>query len=626
MANKKLNSITFPNMPNDRYYLDADKVNYDPEATYRDGSTGKALQHKAEIDGYYSEMSVGDAEQLISSMYVEDSEPYNYRTTGGSADVGNREYIDAIVGGTIAWNQLIATVNKTQDVTPTETNWQLRNIQSSIFTAGHVYLSSLKATVPTNGEWRVRYPSVSISSYTTSAQTIFKYSAEEPNKFSIQTLETQGTDAFSFDNIMVFDLTQMFGSTIADYIYSLEQANAGAGVAFFKKLFPKDYYPYDAGTLKSVEGVSAHEMVGFNQWDEEWEVGGYNNTTGEKTATTNQIRSKNAFNVVSGATYYFKAPSNGSALYFDANGNYIGYTFDLFANQTFTVPNGMASMRFKMATAYGTTYNHDICINLSWSGWRNGDYEPYEKRSYPLDSSKVMRGIFKLDAQNKLYADGDIYPPSGEFQRRYTIVDLGTLNWDYGGLYATAPLPTNAVYYDSQWVVPSGICSKYESQAMFYVINPDSGIDKSISWSNNIIRLRDSAYTTSAEYQSGLSGVYLVYELATPTTEEATPYNDVQICNDFGTEEFVSTGIVPVGHQTRYPANLRDKLQHLPDLADNDGYYMIGQSNKQMHLELFRIPKAPTTDGTYTLQATVSGGTPTYTWVDPNAESEVTNG
>ena len=29
---------------------------------------------------------------------------------------------------------------------------------------------------------------------------------------------------------MLFDLTQMFGSTIADYIYSLEQANAGAGV------------------------------------------------------------------------------------------------------------------------------------------------------------------------------------------------------------------------------------------------------------------------------------------------------------------------------------------------------------------------------------------------------------
>ena len=34
----------------------------------------------------------------------------------------------------------------------------------------------------------------------------------------------------------------------------------------------------------------------------------------------------------------------------------------------------------------------------------------------------------------------------------------------------------------------------------------------------------------------------------------------------------------------------------------------------------FRIPKAPTTTGTYILKVTVSGGTPTYTW-----ESEATS-
>ena len=48
-----------------------------------------------------------------------------------------------------------------------------------------------------------------------------------------------------FRNAMAIDLTAMFGSTIADYIYSLEQADAGAGVAWFRNLFPKDYYPYD---------------------------------------------------------------------------------------------------------------------------------------------------------------------------------------------------------------------------------------------------------------------------------------------------------------------------------------------------------------------------------------------
>lgn len=49
----------------------------------------------------------------------------------------------------------------------------------------------------------------------------------------------------------LFDITKMFGSTIADYIYSLEQANAGAGVAWFKQMFPAESYPYNPGEIIS---------------------------------------------------------------------------------------------------------------------------------------------------------------------------------------------------------------------------------------------------------------------------------------------------------------------------------------------------------------------------------------
>ena len=118
-----------------------------------------------------------------------------------------------------------------------------------------------------------------------------------------------------------------------------------------------------------------------------------------------------------------------------------------------------------------------------------------------------------------------------------------------------------------------------------------------------------------------MSGVMLVYELATPTTEQAQPYQEVQICDDFGTEEYVVTdSIVPVGHETEYPANLRDKLQHLPDLASNDGYYVVQQSGSQMSLVQFRIPQAPATDGMYVLKATVANGVPTYTWESDSNE------
>ena len=61
-----------------------------------------------------------------------------------------------------------------------------------------------------------------------------------------------------------------------------------------------------------------------------------------------------------------------------------------------------------------------------------------------------------------------------------------------------------------------------------------------------------------------LTGMMLIYELATTTTETAEPYDSLQICDPLGTEEYVSTGIVPVGHETRYPENQVAKLDGLP--------------------------------------------------------------
>ena len=70
-----------------------------------EASLAQTLEDYARVDGYYDELTSGTAEQLISTVVTEDKVPYNFRTAGGSADIGNRE-TDMIVGGTIAWNQL----------------------------------------------------------------------------------------------------------------------------------------------------------------------------------------------------------------------------------------------------------------------------------------------------------------------------------------------------------------------------------------------------------------------------------------------------------------------------------------------------------------------------------------
>ena len=130
------------------------------------------------------------------------------------------------------------------------------------------------------------------------------------------------------------------------------------------------------------------------------------------------------------------------------------------------------------------------------------------------------------------------------------------------------------------------------------------------------IYIVDSAYDDATAFKTAMSGVYLVYELATPTTETADHFQSPQIVDDFGTEEFVTESIVPVGHNTKYPANLRDKLQHLPSPTGTDGYYAIHEDGEQMTLSPLpaEIPSAPSSDGTYVLKATVSSGTVTLTW------------
>jgi hypothetical protein len=84
-----------------------------------------------------------------------------------------------------------------------------------------------------------------------------------------------------------------------------------------------------------------------------------------------------------------------------------------------------------------------------------------------------------------------------------------------------------------------------------------SANDKLISlYNSDVLRLcvKDSAYTDATAFKSAMSGVYLVCELATPTTETAESYASPQVVNPLGTEEYIDTRDVPVpvGHETRY--------------------------------------------------------------------------
>lgn len=610
-----------------------------------DAALSLAVEHetsKANIDGAYENLTAGNAEQLISSVTIKDKVPYNFRTSGGSVDIGNRKN-EKIVGGTLAWNQIIPTSIKSSSTrTPTgTTKYDYVNTYFEGYDAGHVLFVSALFTF--NGTERSTLtPYIQFgTSYGVYAINISNMLANGNNRvkgFAKLNSNTSGaivvgisdsaanltsSDTWSYDDLMVLDLTKKFGSTIADYIFGLETATAGAGVAWIKKLFPKDYYAYQAGKLESVK-ASAHNTIEFNAWDEEWEVGKYSTGNGEKADSTENIRSKNKVKCFGNTIYACSRYNNVAVvfIFYDGSDNFISST-NITTNQTFTTPANCEYFAFYTGTAYGTTYKHDICINLSWDGERDGEYEAFKKNSYPLDDSLELRGIAKLDANNDLYYDGDEYESNGKVTRRYGVVDLGTLTWEY-----QSPSTFYAGLSGVKINTTNGISTKYPKAGNKATSNVDNNPDKTFCFNTSFafVNIKDSAYSDAATFKTAMSGVYLVYELATATEETADAYQNPMIVDDFGTEEFVDAGVaagdrdveIPVGHDTEYQNNLRAKLEMSPDSPDGNGDYIVRQTNgTNAYVPLViptELPEAPSSDGTYHLKIVVSDGTATLSW------------
>ena len=365
------------------------------------------IPNKADIDGYYEDMSVGSAEQLLSNMFEDDSTPYLYRTSGGSLEIGNRVYEDAIVGASIPWNQLAPNVlgawyRNGVNVSLTDGEYTITPIADAsslkamyidgasilnhvIFCSAKLKISDAQYGVFTG----VRQPNnaMSVSARTTSStyelcQCIGKITDAQDALVVRISNGAPTTVTANAKDVIFCDLTLALGSTIADYAYTLETSEAGSGIAWLKSqgFFTKDYYAYNAGGIQSVK-TSAKKVVGFNQWDEEWEVGNIDDTTGIPISDSGKIRSKNFCNILPSTIYYAKSPQSIRVLFYDTGYNFIGETVNI-KNETFTSPEGSAYFKIRGANAYGSTYNNDICINFHWDGERDGEYEAYEEHTY----------------------------------------------------------------------------------------------------------------------------------------------------------------------------------------------------------------------------------------------------
>lgn len=555
------------------------------------------LQSYAKVDGWYSLMTVGAAENLVGRGSVPAS--FFFRTSGGTNSIGTGPATMTMMKGkSVVWNQLVRNGNF-HDVSL----WAQRNVTYSVadgeatihpsidtasakmlfyrigelgLVVGHKYYysGSIKTESGRNCyigfcDERGAIQSAIINNTNAYVKGSRIHQLTSESEYFIVRCNNSDTtsDTIKAKDVMLFDLSLMFGV-----------GNEPSTVKEFEEMFHLDYYDYNAG---HVLPFAAQNLVttGFNQFNKDTVTYNYMVSTNGELVFQSGITASDYIPVFPGTTYYGKDVLPGSInyaiYYFDANKQYVGRSaissIGTSASGTFTTPDNAYYIRVNI----GNSFVNSACVNLSWSGYRNGEYEPYKKNTLIVnpaawrdtDNELIfpyggMHGVGSAFDFAKPEEDGYFHYGTRVFER----VDLGSLNYTYDS--------NNSVFYANKINgLPSkanAICAKY----ICTTVNPSSIGDKQLSTSSYYaegrIIIKDSAYNDTDAFKAAMSGVYLYYELATPVTKKlATPIPARYLVDDFGTEGWEPANTetpytAPCALEIQYPMNAVDTLRNLP--------------------------------------------------------------
>ena len=488
------------------------------------------------------------------------------------ADVGDIAEVLIKKGNVIAYNQLAKSVSSTTDKGITYTNngdgtYTVNGTASdtSVLTItdyiqlNHYYFYCLQGAINSVLE---------ISGYTATRKNVptILYNNLATQPFAIRVPATQTANNEIVKPIIV-DLTQWFGSNEKIPAYLLAHPEA------FGRYY-RGSLTYNTGVLKPADGRYI-KSIGRQVWPEDWEVGGIN-SNGE-FVSYNAIRSKNYIEVTPNTDYYIQIPSNSVFVFFyDINKNFISALGEKFvySDRVFKIPSNCHFIAFQMSGNYGTTYNHDITISIYYPGESGYDqYYPYEVFDY------VDTGDEELLSAGSV---ADTKVPSGLITHNVgTYVFTGNENWvksDHCYIMRnslpSAKLPTDSTYYWNANIVFAKLAtSNWQSLSDGTVA---SGIALTFNEGKVVISENDYANISS------FIGKTINYELATPITEQGTPYKENINVHDFGSlgwydsdDELIE---VPQGNTLVYQVAYKAFLDTLHKRAEGDAGSVVLES------------------------------------------------
>lgn len=203
-----------------------------------------------------------------------DPSPNNERLISGwsAANIAN----DTKYGGFIDFNQLIKNGNfvNTQNWNDVNATFTVSDniatvlktaasgyiLQAISHVANHKYfkIATVKGTNGVTMYFNGEFNSIVLNGDWQTVSRIYNAPASEARYLNFTTNESSDFTPYYLKNIMYMDLTQIFGETKADEIYSMEQSQPGSGVNYVKSLFSNDYYTYNTGgtntTVDTVNG------------------------------------------------------------------------------------------------------------------------------------------------------------------------------------------------------------------------------------------------------------------------------------------------------------------------------------------------------------------------------------
>lgn len=495
--------------------------------------------HYARKDGYYETLAAGTANNLKSDITTD--REIMFDKSGGLNDIDSGSAnLSRVQGNTIAWNQLgngIMVTGSHAEISGKTSNGFTSTAQASseekqvlqrdVFTKiNHVYYyafdytSTLAFKVQDMNQGGLVYDATSSFVHVSKIGVREVSTSYIPMYWYLYTTTSQ-TWTLVVKNYVVVDLTGIYGA--GNEPTSVAQFEADYQQWFGK---PLTYEPYVAGSLRNVM-MSAIKTTGFNQWDEEWEVGGIDRETGNNTTRNDCIRTKNYIKIFKGLQYYirnirYNSNANIYILYYDANKNFLESSNAITTSRNIPIKNNAEYIRFYYYAV--TTYHNDICINISDPD-KNGTYEPYRENIAPLPITTLTGKLNGEGESVTIFPDGmksagsvrdEIFVENGVVKaiKRVGSVDMGSLYYsEYG---------TKVRYTEISDIKASA--RKIGNLRSTFYTPVSSGMEvlqipeymMELYPNTKYIYIMDSRYTNAQDFKAAVNGMPLYYELAEP--------------------------------------------------------------------------------------------------------------